>query len=78
MLVPELEPGKVFLTSVDGYFLPPNCIVKQLGIFEMVLTTTQDFSKTPKTNPIASSIKPDLFAVQRKRDQKVVEKQEKA
>ena len=28
MLVPELEPGKVYLTSVDGYFLPPNCVVK--------------------------------------------------
>ena len=40
MLVPELDPGKIYLTTSDGYFLPPNCEVKQIGIYEMVLTTT--------------------------------------
>ncbi len=69
MLVPELDPGKVYLTSADGYFLPPNCIVKQLGIFEMVLTTSQDFTASKN-----QTIKSDLFAIQRKRDIKAEEK----
>jgi hypothetical protein len=40
LLKTEVDPSKVYLTSTDGYFLPPNCSVKHLGIFEMVLTTS--------------------------------------
>lgn len=41
MFADDVEPNKLYLTTLDGYFLPPKCYINQLMIHEMLLTTSQ-------------------------------------
>lgn len=61
-----VDAGKLYLTSVDGYFLPPNCYINQLCTYDMVLTTSQIQIPDSKSN----SFQPQYFKVQQTNQKK--------
>lgn len=39
----DVDASKLYLTTVDDFFLPPNCNSHDIGVYEMKLVTNQKF-----------------------------------